>query len=501
MVDKAANPLKELASGAIISLLFGVAGYAFMFLFKIFAARIFGPEDLGLFEMANTLLNIGVIVSLVGIHAGVSRYIAVYEERKEFDKLTGYLKFIFKVPVLLSLVVSAIVFFGADSINKFFGFNENFSFLIRIVSLIVPFKVINEIIYQIFYAKKRVLLQNIGSNIIERIFLVIGIIPIYFFKLSVIYAVWLLFLSTVGAFIFNLLCAKLKLKFEKTGKSVSRYKDWLFFSTPLFFSTIFAFVINWTDNIVIGKIMTSADLGIYAISFSFASFLLFFQSSFVGIFMPIMSRFYAKNNMADFLLVYKKAQNWVFALSLPFALLLIFFSRDLLEALYGKSFIGGSVPLIILTIGMLFNVYTGMNGPLIKIIKKTSFLFNVRIIMALINIILTIVLVRRIGIVGASISAALIIAGEQFIYMVKSKRYFKITHNNIVNLKFFTAGLIIILIIKILINQLGIQLGIVSLLLIVFVYLFFYFLVSFLFKVLDRKDYLIFQALIKNERQ
>lgn len=109
--------LRTIAAGAAISLFFGAIGYGLMFTFRLLAARYFGPANFGYFEMANTILNIAGLVALIGIHGGVSRYIAIFEEKKQYDKLSGYLSFIFKLPMFISLIVSTLLYFGAGRIS------------------------------------------------------------------------------------------------------------------------------------------------------------------------------------------------------------------------------------------------------------------------------------------------------------------------------------------------------------------------------------------------
>ena len=500
-MDKHTESLKVLASGAIISLFFGAVGYGLMFAFKVFAARFFGPEKFGLFEMGNTLLGIGAIVSLFGIHAGVSRYIAVYEERREFDKLKGYISFIFRLPVIMSLAVSVIVFLVAPIINDFFNFESVFITIIRIIALIIPLRVINEIVYQIFYAKNKVLIQNIGNNIIEKTVLLMGIFLVYFYNLDIVFVIWILLISILVAFVFNLLYLKLKISFGKSKEQTNDYAGWLAFSVPLFFANIFAFFINWTDNIVIGKILTSSDLGIYAVSFSLAAFLLFFQTSFVSIFVPVMSRLYAKGNKEGFSHIYKKAQNWVFSMALPLALIFMFFSKELIEILYGKAFLAASLPLIILSIGILFNVYTGMNASLLKVIKNTKFLFKTKVVMASINVVLSIILIQKMGILGVAISTAIVIAGEQFVYMIKVRKYFNINHNNFINFKLIVVGVALICVAKYLVNIWGIAFSPGTFIAVILIYLVCYVVVAILNGAIDKNDYLIFKNLIFNGRQ
>ncbi len=471
-----------------MSLVFGALGYTLAFVFRVIVARFYGPEKFGLLEMANTIFSVAAIASLLGIHAGVSRYISIYEERSEFGKLKGYLKFIFKIPAILSVIVSILLFILAPKINSFFNFPQEFVIFLRIISLAVPLQAVNKIIYEIFFAKKKVLIQNIVYNIVEKVVLLIGIISVIFLKLNFVYVIAVIFLSQLAAFLFNFGYLKFKIHFKVEENSIYSYRSWLAFSIPLFFVNMSAFLINWTDNIVIGKFLTSAELGIYATCFSLASFLLFFQISFAGIFMPLVSRAYARDDKKELELSYQKAQNWAFGLALPFALFFIFFAKDLLVGVYGKEFSSGAIPLVILTVGLLFNVYTGMNISLLKVVKKTIFLFKIRITIAILNIIFCILLVKIIGVVGAAVSTAAAIIMEQAVCFIKSKKYIGIKHDTLVNLKFFLTALALILLAKYAVSAAKIDLNIYAIAFLLVFYFLLYATICIFAKILREDD-------------
>jgi len=439
-----------------------------------------------------------MVVALLGIHGGVSRYISVYEERGEYDKLNGYLKFIFRVPVITSCLASIILFIFSEQIANFFNFEPVFVSCLKIISFAIPFKVFNEVIYQIFFAKKKVLIQNIGYNLIEKMILLAGLLLSLLFGLDIKYIIIFLFLSIFITFLFNYLYLKLKIYFKKSRKVIFDYNDWIMFSLPLFFANMFAFVINWTDNITIGKLMTSADLGIYATSFSLASFLIFFQTSFYGIFIPIISRLYAKNNKKTIGMIYQKAQNWIFGLSLPFALVFVFFASDILKLFYGEPFLIGANPLKILTLGLLFSIYPGMNPVLLRVMKKNNYLFKVRVVVSILNLGLNIILIGLFGIIGAAISTAFVFVVEQIVYVFKVKKYVKIKYDFISDTKILLIGLILIMIIKFILMVAGIVLSLPLLILISVLYLISYIIIIIWAKILNKDDQLIFSGLIGN---
>ncbi|MBW2978009.1 flippase [Candidatus Woesearchaeota archaeon] len=442
--------LKRLAHGVGISLIFGFIAYVIMFLFKLIAARYFGPEDFGLFSLTETILGICVIIGLLGISAGPGRYIPIYKHRKQYKKLAGYYSFIFKVPVLLSIILSILILVFASQINSFFNFPENFVNLLRLVALIIPFYVVNHIMWNVFFAEGKIFNQNISRNVIERAPLLVGIAIIYFLKLNVFYLVLFFIIPIFLAFVYNTIIYKKKIHFPEVKEKTYLWKDWFSFSLPLFFTGIFSYFIHWTDNLVIGKYLTPQSLGIYSVAFSLSHFLLFFTTIFNFIFKPIISERYAYKDKKSITFLFRKSQNWIFSITLPIALLLIIFSKQILNLIYGVKYITGFLPLLILSLGFIINIYLGLNTNILQLHKKTKYIFKVNVFVAITNIILNIFLIQLIGIIGAAISTSFSLSLRNILFLYKTKKLEKLHFSWWTNFKFLISGLICVAIAKIL---------------------------------------------------
>ena len=74
----------QLARGASIAFSLGIGGYVLMFLFKFVAAKYYGPTDLGLLEITNTIVLILILISTLGIPAAVSyTHLDVYKRQTQ----------------------------------------------------------------------------------------------------------------------------------------------------------------------------------------------------------------------------------------------------------------------------------------------------------------------------------------------------------------------------------------------------------------------------------
>ena len=495
-MDSELKPLKKLAHGAAISFVFGMFAYGIVFISKLLAARYFGPSDYGLFILAETMLGIFGILVLVGIHHGPSRYIPIYEHRKEPDNLAGYLDLIFKIPVILSILASIIIFVIAPMLTSFFSFPEAFVEILRLIAIALPFYAINMVFSGIFFAKGKILQQNISRNFIEPLIFLLGVATIFLFNLHIFYLVLFFTLSMVFSFLYSTTVYKRKIRFPKSKVKSYLMSDWISFSWPLLLVGIFNYFIGWTDNLVIGKFLDPTNLGIYAIAYSLSRFLIFFFHIFRTIFMPIISERYAKGDSESISYLFKKSQNWMIGIVLPAALLLAVFGETILTLVYGNAYALGATSIQILIIGFLVIVSVGFCQSILQLHKKTKYIFKANFITAIINLGLNMMLIPLIGITGAAISTAFSLSLQNILFLRKARKLEKLKFDWKVNSKFLLSSIMSIVIIKVVYNvlqlNLYVKLGIVGML---FVGSYISFI--FLLKTFDENDLKIMLAIEK----
>lgn len=439
-MKEARSHVNKLVKGTGLFIIFGIYGYIITFLFKLILARHFGSSDFGLFVLAQTIFGIAVLIAGLGIKESITRYIPYYITKKKYATLTGYVYFIFIFPLFFSLFFSILLFIFSKDITSFFNFPNKFVIFLKIIAFILPFSIFNATTRKIFLAEHKTLYTTISYYAIEMSLLLFGAILVIYLDLQIWFIVLMMLLSILIAAMYDVVIYKRNIFLPLTSKKEFFFKDWLKFSLPLFFTGIFAYLISWSDNIVIGKLLDPGQLGVYSICYSLAIFLVFFQKSFSNLFIPIISKNYAKKEFGNITLLFKHASAWTFGLTFPFFLILLLFSKQILSILYGKEFIAGSGVLIILSLGALINISTGLNKEILLVYKKTKFIFFVNVLIAIFNVIANIIMIPFFGIMGAAIASAVSISSQNLIFLYKAKQYQKLTFDFKYLLKFCIAG-------------------------------------------------------------
>lgn len=442
MNEKIDKDLGVLAKGAGISFIFGMGGYILVFLFKLFSARYFQPEKYGIFEALNTVFLIAMVFAVVGIPSGISRYIPVYKNSNKPGLLKGYLKFIFITPLFFSILTAIILFLFAPKITEFFNFNAEFSSYLRLVALLIPLKALSQIIRKIFVAEKKIFIKSLSNDFLENIILLSGIFAIIFWKLDFIWLIYFFVTSILATFIFDVIFYLRKVKFEAGQKEERQTKEWLKFSLPLFFTGIFAFILQWIDNIVVGKAMDAYALGIYSIAFSLGAFIVFFQNIFVNIFGPLVAEKHVLGEKVKISQLFKKAASWELGMGFFTFIFFLIEGKNILHILYGQEYEVGYYSLIVISLGFLFYVSIGLNESLLILHKQTKFIFKISVFCALVNLLLNIFLVGKIGILGAALSSAFSFSLIGLLAYLRARKIEDLNFDFGKNIKIFLAGTI-----------------------------------------------------------
>jgi O-antigen/teichoic acid export membrane protein len=177
------------------------------------------------------------------------------------------------------------------------------------------------------------------------------------------------------------------------------------FTGPRAFQGTFQIVILWLDILIVGAMTSSYDAGIYnAVS----------KLAIVGTFTlegnrlaiaPQLSALLARNQNRRAAQLYQKSTQWLMLASWPFYLVLAVFPATVL-GIFGHKYTAGAAALAVLSLAMLVNLGTG-NVTVVLLMGGRSSWSAINAAAALaVNIGLNLVLIPRMGILGAAIAWA-----------------------------------------------------------------------------------------------
>ena len=386
----------------------------------IWVARYLGPEQFGLFSYAQSFVGLFTAIATLGLDGIVVRELVKDESRR--DELIGtafWLKLIGAFGVLGILAI-AVNFTSNDS------YTNTLVFIIASATIFQSFNVID------FYFQSKVLSKYVVyANVISlltssliKIALILNEAPLEAFAMVIVFDTFVLACGFVYFFLKNSTFQMKDLKFKKET-AISLLKD----SWPLILSGIAIMIYVKIDQIMIKEILDSEAVGQYTAAVRLSEAWYFIPIALASSFFPAIIN--AKKLSEE--LYHTRLQKFyslMLWLGIAIALPMTFLSDWLVELLYGKQYNqAGSVLMIHIWAGVF--VFLGVASAKWLLSENLQIYSTINTaIGALVNIILNLILIPKMGIIGAAWATVISYAISGYLLLALNKK----TRINFINL-------------------------------------------------------------------
>jgi len=373
----------------------------FSYVFRLIVSRL-GAEEYGTFSLGFAIYGFAIIFSMLGLHDGVLRYIPYFQFKGKRQEEKGTIKTAILGVLACSGIVSLLMFTFAGLFAKFFG-NPGLILVIRTFSIALPFMAMSLVLIAALRSNKRVKEAVMAQYYAD------GFTKIMFAAI-LIYLGFGIF-GAVSGFIFSsiivlIIAYSFLRKQGKIFEGIFVFKQLLSYSVPLMFSGFLYFIIYYTDTLMLGYFKDTTQVGIYNIALPTAGLLFIMPEAIHALFVPLMTKYYVTGKKKKFESMYRKSFWFNFILNLPVFIALLFFSKQIIQILFGEEYILGSAALSILAIGYFFRLTFIPNSKLLEVFKKQNVILYITIIASIMNIILNYLLIPGYGMIGGAIATS-----------------------------------------------------------------------------------------------
>jgi O-antigen/teichoic acid export membrane protein len=395
------------AKGGAINFVGTLFGYAGQFALGLLLARFMGAEQYGLYSLADTALSLATGLALLGLGEAVVRYVSIFADRRDEGGLWGTLQIGLGIPFIIGVLAGMFLFVFADSFARLAFQEPRLAPLLRIVAFTIPF---STLMYSAASATQgfkqmqhKVIAQDISMAVIK---LILVAAVIVFIGLNAVRAMTVYAIAVIAASVMLLYFLHRLFPVNRPFRAARlNTKQMLVFSLPLYFSRLIAMFGSNLQTVLLGVLNTVTSVGVFTAASRVSTIGTLFHSSIVVSAMPVVSELYSRGEKEQLGHVYQTMTKWTFTFNLPMFLIIIMFSKPILS-IFGDSFVAGSFALTILAFGSLVNAGTGICGVLITMTGYTWLrTINSLLVLAL-TLTLNLLLIPRMGIVGAAIAGA-----------------------------------------------------------------------------------------------
>ena len=357
-------------------------------------ARFLGPTGFGLYVTALGL-SIIIIDSLeLAISGSIINFSAQITKQSQ-----QFIKHGFKLKLILGLSVGLVFALLSQLLAPIL--HSQLLKPLLMASFFIPVVFLQRFPRSILQAQKR-FLSDISIEVCTSLFRLLSILVFYyFFKLTVISALFSYLLGAFLAFIFGSFF--ISWKFLKAKVTKLTKKNFFSFQKWLTFGFILAAIYGRIDSAILIKLAGAEVTGIYQAAFRFFMPVLSFTAVLSLIFTPRFASFSDQVTAKTYL---KKA----LVLSLGFAtlvLLIIPLAPFFVNLIFGPQYQAAILPAQILALGFFsFTAGAPLASYLVYYSKRTKAFFLVNLAQLTLLITLDLLLVPRLGAVGAALAVS-----------------------------------------------------------------------------------------------
>lgn len=408
------NDSKQRKVGAILSYISIIITTLIQLLYTPFLIKMLGQSEYGLYSLANSIIGYLTVLDL-GFGNAIIVYTSKYRATNDIEaeqKLHGMFKVVFYIIGLIAMLLGIVLFFNVSNI-----FGNTMSDIelqkARIMMLILTFNLgitFGFSIYtSIINAYEKFVFQKILA-IVSTLLKPILMIPLLFLGYKSIELTIVITIVNIIVMLSNYFYCKNRLNinikfngFDKVlFKTIIGYSIWLFIGSIVDKA-------NWSvDNFVLGAVSGTVAVSIYSVAAQLNTLFVNLSTAISGVLLPKVSKMVAKKasnaELTNELIKVGRIQYYIIFLMCSG---LILFGRQFLDLWVGSDYKDVYYVALILIIPVCVPLIQNLGISIMQAMNKYKFRSISMLIMAIINVIISVFLAKAYGPIGAAIGTGI----------------------------------------------------------------------------------------------
>jgi O-antigen/teichoic acid export membrane protein len=381
--------------------------------------------EFGLYSIALVTVLLGQVPATLGLDLGAVRFVALRVSQGDEDGARASLQAALGTVALSGSLAAALLYWQAPWLCESFFHKPLATDLVRIVALSLPALGLTRVAvgglqglgvmrYSALVTPVQVaanialaapvLLLGYGAKGLAWAFLAVSCV-------TLVVALGLLARALPGAF--------------APARQPARLAALLRFSLPQTLTVVLLQTMLWTDSLLLGRLRTAAEVGIYTIVQRLLSPAQTVSTATGQMFAPRIAAEHARGDRPTLETMLKRVTYWNVSLAIPVFALLLLVPEALLR-LFGPAYAAGGTALTILAAGQLFNAATGPLGQVINMSGRPYLTLVNNFAVAGLNVVGCLILIPRYGMSGAACSTTASIVLVNLVKLVQVRALFGI---------------------------------------------------------------------------
>lgn len=378
------------------------------FLLAVLLARMLGPEGYGRYAYVFAILSLLSLPAQFGLPTLLVRETAKMVVKDDWALLKGLWRWSFVYIITISLLITVFALGVGVKIHPHIN-NLDIEVLAWGL-LLLPLMVLNKVRDSMLRGLGHVLKGQLSDSVARPLLftLTMAMLGAGSVSLNASDAMAVHAVAAGLAFCFGsvLLLRARPVELSRCPEVAYSSKKWLISSLPLAAVSGVQVLNRETDIIMVGTFLAADQVGIYKVVTQGALIVSLGLAAMSMVLAPRFASLYAEGNTEALQRLAKSSSTLVFFSTLPMLLVFTFLGDWVLGVFFGKSFIGGHLALIILSVGYQVGAAFGAVGYLLTMTGHEVQAIKGLSVSAAVNILLNFLLIPKYGINGAAFATA-----------------------------------------------------------------------------------------------
>jgi O-antigen/teichoic acid export membrane protein len=408
----ALNQTRSHIRGSSLLLVGRIIAMGINFGVQVLTVRYLSKGDYGALAYALSVVSMAAIIALFGLDKAIVRFIPIYHERKDYQKMFG----------TVFMTIGAIIGIGIGLVTLAFGLrgfltnsivNDPLSVsLLLILIAMAPMDALDSVFQGLLavFAKPRAIFFRrhiLGPGLkLAVVLLVIAARS----NVSFIAAGYLVG-GLLGIIVYIMMLARVLreaglVRYLNLREMKLPVREIFSFSVPLLSSDVVAVVRTTMVVVLLEYFRSTTSVAEFRAVVPVAGLNLLVLQSFKFLYTPLAARMFAREDREGINKLYWQTAVWIALISFPIFVLSFSLARPLTILLFGDRYADSGLLLALLAFGNYFNAALGFNTYTLRVYGRVGYIVLADVLTTLASLGLSVILIPRYGALGAAISAS-----------------------------------------------------------------------------------------------
>lgn len=404
--------LKKISNNIKYNVISQIFNFVTFFVLLPFIISHAGKELYGVYTLSTTFTGYLGILDF-GVASAIIKYVAEFSGKGDHDRLNSVVSASFSFYVFIGCVIALLLvaipmFFGSlfkiDPVNM--SIVKQLFLIAAIASILIwPGRTFEGVLLG---SQRYGLLA--ATSIITTLLVAVSAYFIFSRGLSIIYySLTVYSFNIIRYFIYYILSQRFQLIRRIVFPYFDRdiFKLIFNFSFFVFLASVINVVIFNLDNFIIGTFVSVSAVTLYSVSVSLQNIFRSFNSLIGGPFFPANAEMEGRGEVDKQRLLLLKGTRLMTLIFIPMVISAIVFCRPFIIQWMGSGFIDSVAPAVVLLIFWIFNGTLEIGAGMLAAKGHVKEIFHIGALNAVLNLTLSLILVRRFGILGVALGTAI----------------------------------------------------------------------------------------------